>query len=391
MKKIKLIALCLLATVSMQVNAANSDVKTGPWITNVSNNSATILWTTKTPGKAWVELEDGTRIWESFAGRRIFGRSHTIRLNGLKPGQIVKYRVGGELLANDRNPKDPEFGESFSDGWHQFKVFDPSARTCSFTMFNDIHMKVDKYERMASCIDSLSTDFIFLDGDIVSAGNYDLDTLVSYSIRPLGHLANGLPLMFARGNHEGRGNNTPLIKAVYPNDGPAFYHFFRVGPIAFMVLDQGETHSDRAAAYTGSEVNEGYLMEQLEWAKTIAENPLFREAPVQVCFIHAGMFDHPDKDDFCLQRWMNKNFVPFLNEAGIDLMISADLHEHRLDEAGSCGNDFPIFTNDNAERLVFRYADGLIKIETFDDKGSLTHTYSLPTKSSTQGPNQGRN
>jgi len=378
MKTTKLFALLLLAAIPMQAQTTTaSDVEVGPWITNVSDDSATILWTTANPGRAWVELEDGTKIWETFAGRRIFGRFHTVTVKGLEPGQLVRYRVGGELLASDKNPMDPSFGESFLDNWHQFKTFNPSAQTCRFTMFNDIHLKVDKFKRMAACIDSASTDFIFYDGDIVSAGNYNLDTLASYSIKPLGSLANGLPLMFARGNHEGRGNNTPLVKAIYPNDGPAFYHFFRVGPIAFIVFDQGETHTDRSSSYCGTEVFEAYLNEQLEWAREVVKDPAFSSAPVQVCFIHAGMFDDPNKNSYVLQRWMNKNIVPFLNEAGIDLMLSADLHTFRLDRPGQCGNDFPILTNDDAERLEFNYADGLVSIETFNSNGERTHTFSL--------------
>lgn len=378
-KNVELIILCLLSTIPIQAREFSSDVGTGPWITNVSECSATVLWTTKTPGRAWVELEDGTRIWETFAGRRVFGRSHTVRLNGLLPGQIVKYRVGGDFLVSDANPRDPVFGESFNDSWHQFKVFNHSAETCSFTMFNDIHMQIDKYERMSACVDSALTDFIFLDGDIVSAGNYDLDTLVRYSIRPLGTQAAGHPVMFARGNHEGRGRNTPLVKAVFPNDGSAFHYFFRVGPVAFLVFDQGETHTDRAAAYSGSEVNEDYLMEQLEWAKEVVKNPAFSGAAAQVCIIHAAMFGDPDTNRYALQSWMNRNIVPFLNEAGIDLMLGADLHTYRLDEPGTCGNDFPILTNANAQRLTFRYADGLIRIDTFDDQGTLTHSFSHRT------------
>lgn len=375
MRTVKLIFLCLLTSIAAEARSTVSDIETGPWISNVSDNTATILWTTRTPGKAWVELEDGTVVWESFAGRRIFGRSHSVRIDGLKPGQIVRYRVGGEILKDDSNPRDPIFSDSFSGSWHQLKTFDPSASTCRFTMFNDIHMHVGIYEKMAARIDSSRTDFILLNGDITSAGNYNMDTLVRYNIRPLGHLANGLPIMFSRGNHEGRGNNTPLIKAAFPNDGPAFYYFFRVGPVAFIVLDQGETHAERAAEYSGSEVNEEYLREQMEWAKTIVGDPAFTEASAHVCFIHAGMFNDPDENDYHLQRWMNGNIVPFLNENGIDLMLSGDLHRHRIDEPGTCGNNFPILSNDAAKRLEFKYEDETVTVEIFDDDDHVTHRY----------------
>ena len=47
-------------------------------------------------------------------------------------------------------------------------------------------MRTREFGSLAAQVDSSATDFIFLNGDIVSAGNYVLDTLVRYSIEPLG-------------------------------------------------------------------------------------------------------------------------------------------------------------------------------------------------------------
>lgn len=360
--------------------AGDSHVQAGPWITNVSEHGATVLWTTHKPCKAMVELEDGRVVWETFAGRRIYGHLHSVRLEGLEPGRIVRYRIGGEELISDDKPRDPVFGEAFLAPWHQFRTFDHSSSVCRFTMINDIHMKVDEYEKLACAVDSASTDFIFLGGDIVTAGNYCLDTLVRYSIVPLGSLAAGVPLVFARGNHEGRGSGTALVKSVYPNDGPGFYYAFRQGPVAFVVLDQGETHPSRSKAYCGSEVFESYLEEQVQWLAQVTGEPFFRKAPVKVCLIHVGMFDHSDKSDFHLQRWMNVNLVPILNKAGIDLMLSADLHEYRFDASGTCGNSFPILSNDDVRRLEFSSDGKTTSIVIYNSEGKQEHSLTFENK-----------
>lgn len=39
-------------------------------------------------------------------------------------------------------------------------------------------MKLGEYRALASQVDSAATDFLFLNGDIVSAGNYVADTLI---------------------------------------------------------------------------------------------------------------------------------------------------------------------------------------------------------------------
>jgi len=346
-------------------------VKVGPWISDAGDNHVTVLWTSEVPGTAYVQLEDGRTVYDTFAGRRIFRRLHSITVDGLQAGQTVKYRIGGDNILDDRNARDPKFGTSYESAWYSLKMLDPAAESCRFSIFNDIHMKLGKYEKLAAQVDSAHTDFLFLNGDIVSAGNYVLDTLVRYAVEPLGRLTPGMPLLFARGNHEGRGNNTWLVADVFPHADPApFYYTFRQGPVAFVVFDAGETHDDRSMRYAGAAVYEDYLADQIRWAQSALQEEAFRSAPVKVCLIHVPMIDHPDKNDFLLQRWLNVHMVPMLNEAGIDLMIGADLHEFMMCEAGSMGNDFPILVNDDVRRLDFSCGpDHRIHVRTFNAKG----------------------
>ena len=252
-------------------------------------------------------------------------------------------------------------------------MLDSKAETCRFTVMNDIHLKAKKYRKLAAQVDSSATDFLFLNGDIVSAGNYVLDTLVRYAVEPLGSLSAGIPLFFARGNHEGRGNNTWLVADVFPHEDPApFYYTFRQGPVAFVVFDAGETHDDRSMRYAGAAVYEDYLAEQISWASKALHEPAFRSAPVKICLIHVPMIDHPDKTDFLLQRWLNVHMVPMLNEAGIDLMIGADLHEFMYCEKGTMGNDFPILVNDDVRRMDVECGpDHGMHVKTFNAGGDL--------------------
>ena len=368
MKKTVILLLGLL--LSLQCLAGG--IVSGPWVSEVRDHAVTILWTSDKPGMAYVELADSTKVWETFAGRRIFRRLHSVRIEGLKPGQVLRYRACGIELKDDSSARDPRFGKTYLGQWHDVRTFDPKAATCRFSVFNDVHMRTGKYSALAAQVDSAATDFLFLNGDIVSAGNYVLDTLVRYSIDPLGQLPAGIPLLFARGNHEGRGNNVELVAKVYPNTDPApFYYTFRQGPVAFIVFDAGETGQKRCINYSGSEVYEDYLNDQIAWARKAMREPSFRRAPVKVCLLHVPMIDHPDQNDYLLQRWLNKHIVPLLNQAGIDLMIGADLHEFMYCEKGSMGNDFPIIVNDDARRLDFSYEGGVITLETWNPDGLM--------------------
>ena len=355
MKKLLIIAFAVTACIQCLAQG----VKAGPWVCNVREDRMTVLWTSEVPGMAFVELEDGTVKYETFAGRRIFKRLHSITLEGLHRGEVVRYRIGGQNLTDGSNARNPKFGDTYHGGWHGVKTLDSKAKTCRFSVFNDNHLRTDKYSALAAQVDSASTDFLFLNGDIVSADNYTLDKAVEYALEPMGTLSAGLPLFFARGNHEGRGDNVQLFADIYPNSSPApFYYTFRQGPAAFIVFDAGETWTERSALYSGTEVYEEYLQEQIEWAKKAMKEPAFRKAPLKVCILHVPMIDHPDKSDYILQRWLNKHIVPMLNKAGIDFMIGADLHEFMLCEPGSMGANFPILVNDDARRLDVQYTSG---------------------------------
>lgn len=374
-------SICILAAaVFLSQVVAAQGIKAGPWISDAQENSFTVLWTSEVPGTAYVELENGIVLYETFAGRRIFQKLHSITVSGLSRGAEIRYRVGGSNIKDDTNARDPLFGESYLGEWHSVKTLDSKAATCRFSVLNDIHMRLDKYNALASQIDSAGTDFIFLNGDIVSAGNYQLDTLTKYAIEPLGSLVSGIPLLFGRGNHEGRGNNTALIAQVFPHSNPApFYYSFRQGPVAFIVFDAGETHARRSVAYSGTEVFESYLEEQIAWAQKAVKDPLFRKAPVKICILHVPMIDHQDKTDYLLQRWLNVHIVPLLNKAGIDLMIGADLHEFMLCAPGTMNNRFPILVNDDARRLDFEFTrGGSLHVSTFNASGEKEFEENFP-------------
>lgn len=207
---------------------------------------------------------------------------------------------------------------------------------------------------------------------------------MKYELGPLGRYSAILPVFFARGNHEGRGNGIANVATVYPNEGrtPAadpelpFTYMFRQGPVAAIVFDSGETGASNSMGFCGKTCYEDYLQKQLEWAKEAFKSPQWRSAKVKVCLLHAPMADYGIPDDFIVHTWMNHNIVPVLNKAGVDLMIGADLHEYQFHSAGSMGNDFPIIVNDNHCRLE-TCADGkafTVTIVTEDGESSCVYS-----------------
>ena len=363
----------LLALASALAGAQGLDVEYGPWVTAVNDDGFTVLWVTEDPGLAWVELSDGRRFYHEFAGRRIFERLHSVKVSGLKPGTGYDYSIGCSPLKDGSNARDPKFHPEVTASGYHAKTFGASARKCHFAVFNDIHCDLPRYRTFASSVEDDGLDFIFLNGDIASAGNYVLDTLAHYDFEALQGCTDHIPVMFARGNHEGRGDNPKLVLDMLPTVTGQFYYAFRQGPAAFVVFDAGETHEDRSLAYCGKTEYEDYINVQMEWFKEIAKEPWFADAPMRICMIHVPMINIGE--EFTLQLWLNRHCTEILNEAGIDLMISADLHEFQFHDAGTMGNDFPIIVNDDYTRVDVSCSGRNCLVTMFDTEGHRTFSW----------------
>lgn len=66
MKRIVIVLLFVLPVLQMRAQ----EIKAGPWVSGVRGNTITVLWTSEKPGMAWVELEDGTLKYETYAFQR---------------------------------------------------------------------------------------------------------------------------------------------------------------------------------------------------------------------------------------------------------------------------------------------------------------------------------
>lgn len=380
---------CLLAIATMAICcslfAENPPFKIqyGPWVTNVDETSFTVLWTTEIDAMVKVEIapDDGSafeayprqHFYESVAGRRLCGKKHAVKITGLEPGTSYRYRIIGKNVSDGSNPYAIVYGQenTVRNSW-KVKTFNTAAKECTFFMVNDMHDKAEKYSKLVGDINFCDYDFMMLNGDIVSYSN-SLLTIIDHTFTPSNGLCSNLPVVFARGNHEGRGFEWYLTPWAFPSKTGEFYYTFRQGPVAFVVLDAGEDKPDQSCEYSGYAVYDEYRAAELEWLKQAVKDPEFASAPVKVCLMHIPAIH--DKDSWYSQIWANENFVPVLNEAGLDLMLSGHHHKLLVREKGSCGNNFPIIANSNVDRLQFKADDkGNISIDIVNaDKKVINH------------------
>lgn len=361
------------------------EVKYGPWVQNVSETGFTVMWKSMEKELAFVEVapDDGT-VFESSermkfymvdAGRRIADTFHKIEVTGLLPGKSYRYRITSKVVLNDDityriiyGPEKKVTGEVDP----VIRTLDAEADTCRFVMLCDIHGIDYNYRALTRNLDKSRFDFLVMNGDMV--GNIQCaDTMLSHVFHVVPELTSSIPTIYARGNHETRGREFHLMADFCPTPTGEPYFMFRQGPVAFLILDSGEDKPDNAHEYSGAVEFDAYRQVQLEWIRKVVKDPLFRKAPVKVAVMHIPALRFPDS---CYsQVWLNENFLPVLNDAGIDVMLSGHHHEHLNIKVGDCGNEFPIIANDNTDRLEFEADDKGFRIRTYDTRGKLTHSY----------------
>jgi len=256
----------------------------GPWVHNVSETGFTVLWMTDKPSLDYVEVapDDGTAFhrcerpnyYEVKNGRRVFATFHSVRVESLTPGTSYRYRIiSKEVMPESRAYKfvyGHEATISPKSGC-TVKTLSSKADTCRFSMMNDIHFNDARFNALSSKIDPERTDFIVLCGDIVSKAE-SIDTVIKHTFAPIAGKTCRIPLVFVKGNHEGRGKDFDKVYPLFPSPTGEFYYTFRQGPAAFIVLDGGEDKPDSSCEYGGTADYDAYRAAELAWLKTAVKD-----------------------------------------------------------------------------------------------------------------------
>lgn len=376
---------CALLVVTA-ATASASNLLYGPWVHNVDEHGFTVLWVTAEPSLDYVEIapDDGSafeakarpRYYQTANGRRTMGRYHTVRVDGLEPGTSYRYRLVGKVLTDGSNPYQLIFGRlrliSNRKRTCKVRTFDAKAEVCRFSQFNDIHFDDARFTALAKPVDLDKTDFIVLNGDIVSFSQH-IDSVARHSIVPITEQAERVPLVYARGNHEGRGLDFDKVYSLFPTSTGEFWYSFRQGPAAFIVLDGGEDKPDSSHEYAGTADYDAYRQRETEWLKQAVKDPSFVSAPVKICIVHIPTVAY--KNSWYSQLWITENWAPILEKAGIDLMLSAHHHKWICSEAGQDGKGYPLLVNSNMERMDVVVTKDGIDVKTYDVNGNLCHTW----------------
>lgn len=362
-------------------------VADGPYLQAVGPDEFTVVWTTDQDAVSWVEIapDDGThfyntdrkKYYEILNGRRPIGRLHKVRITGLEPNTTYRYRVmqNGVLLNEGR--KRVVFSEGFGSDIlkhkpYQVRTLDKDKKTVKFSVVNDMHEHDPELQKLYKDVKPDSYDFVLFNGDMTTSIDSEEEIFKHYLSSSSKMFAANTPLYVARGNHENRGKFAMEWMNYFPSSTGKPYFAFRQGPAYFIVLDSGEDKPDNDIRNMDLMRSDQFREEEAEWLKKVVEDPDFKSAPVRIVFCHMP----PKPNGWHGGSEVSRLFVPILNKAGIDLMLSAHIHKYSYAKKGENGCDFPVVCNPNLTRMdidVDPSANPVIDLKIYDTAGTLKH------------------
>lgn len=371
-------------------NAQDIRINHGPYLQALHDTGVTIVWTTNTEATGWVELapddsshfyqQERPKFFASSHGFKNISKVHKVTLKGLKPGTTYRYRVYSQEVLSHIGAKVKYGNVAATQVYRQaplrFKTAPSSQKEVVFGVINDIHGRNEVMEKLLANLDFKKTDLVFFNGDMANDLRSEDQMFSDFMDTGVKVFASEIPMYYARGNHETRGQYASPFPDYFVTTTGQLYYLVRRGPICFVVLDCGEDKPDSDIEYSGIVNMDYYRSEQAEWLKEALKHPDYVSAPYKVVICHMPPFG-----GWHGEREIAEKFVPLLNQAGAQVMLSGHLHRHIKAPATDNNHRFPVLVNSNNNMLRAKADEKRLLIEVVDQQGKVTDSIELlPTR-----------
>jgi len=363
---------------------------------NPTETSMQAVWTVTAECSGWVEYGTSPEKLDQVSHGPIYGlrpfsdRVISIPLTNLTANTKYYYRAVTQAIAfkgaYDIKPDgEPEYTEVKS-----FSTPGPNAKSASFCVVNDTHTVQDVMAAEFALISKIKPDYTLWNGDTVHAIEKHETIQKNVMFPAKTAVADDHPLLFCRGNHDTRGiwaRHYPEYLTPWKKDEPEFaglgYSFVvRHGDLAIIGLDTGEDKPDFRKEWGTLAEFEPYIAKQGEWLAKAVESEAVKTAKFVVAFCHIPLFDdskdaNPGTLETGFSSWKKLGadfWGPSLQKAGVQLVVCAHVHKHRVDAptadrcwtqitGGGCSlNDATVISgkveNDRLKVRVFRAETG---------------------------------
>ena len=363
-----------------------------PYIVSLTNSSAFIVFATNKDCVADVKVVYPNKKVKRFysseqsSGVKHTGTLHQVYLYGLKAGEEFKFSVRAtEIISrwdiSRWKTKREEVGygecikfEGENGEFLPFKVPQESDKI-EFGVINDIHADI---KRMKAHLSQMkNAEHIIMNGDMDNVLRSHNGILSRFLADLSDFTKCQIPLYYARGNHECRGEYAEYFSKYAPTAEGKTYCAFRRGPIFFLILDTGDTYENSDASTKWMIDFERWQTEEVQWLKKVIASPEYKKAPFRVAFQHIPFFTK----EMVKQKVRRANFDVYntakrrrfydavLKDANLDLLCCGHTHQHFFSNNAE-DLSFPMITNAR-EGMKITADNSKIEIEFIDDNGKI--------------------
>jgi predicted phosphodiesterase len=335
----------VLAPVTQPATQPALAIAAGPYLQMPTETSMTLVWMTSRNCVSRVEYgiaSNGPRQVATASQHGLIDANttlHKVTVSGLSPGRRYFYRVVSTEIVS-LQPYKVVYGDSVS-GEGSFVTLDAGKPRFSFVVLNDRHEKIEPLKASLGSVKWEGVDLVFLNGDMLNHVETEEQVLRGVVQPCTSYFAQRVPFIYVRGNHETRGGFARSLKAYFPTEGERYYYSFGHGGVRFLILDGGEDKADASVEYSGLVDFERYLTQETEWLRQEVQREEFRKAKFRVVFLHIPPNEKIDPK-FIREKYLMDRWVPILNEAKVDLMVSGHTHKYAQVPPQAGKNAFPI-------------------------------------------------
>lgn len=282
-----------------------------------------------------------------------------VRLTGLKPATRYYYYIGADRISYKGGYSMKITGTETDPRKYSFVTAGADA-DAHFCVINDTHARWEPFGRAIDKIAELAPSCVVWNGD-ASNSEETINAQKRIFFNPeiaRKDYASETPYLLCPGNHDSRGMANRHLERAWmyrqpeersSRDWDLGRNFaVRMGDIAMIGLDTAEDKVDENPIFAGLFNSASYREAQVAWLSNALKRKEIATAPFLVAFCHIPLFDpdprqnpgdiHPNDTDpqyttdyAHWQRDCNKLWVPLLEKAGCQLIITAHQHKYRFD------------------------------------------------------------
>ena len=278
-----------------------------------------IVFSTKDNSIVWVEV-DGEKYYDLYAGSmRSKDLVHKITIPQSALDGAKKYTICAQQMIY-RGPFGGFKGELISEDY-SFTPVD-SSDGLKYYVLADVHSAYEGAANAAAKQGNL--DFLVILGDTVSMVESEKDANATTALAST--ITHGsIPFVYARGNHEIKGETAEDLYKYVGSKNQKFYFTFSLGNVKGIVLDMGEDHDDDWWEYYETAQFDLYRDEQTALLQECIDEGFFDGCDYRMvlCHIPVTFVNYRHNHEPYKAQW-----TELINELEVDIMLSG--HQHDL-------------------------------------------------------------